>query len=116
METEELASLIENANDQWREILSVTESPESPLPPGWIDPFIRIASSFDLKNSSEVNLRTAREYVADNLALTCLDLSIHAKWGEKFYHYNSLKIPFSEIVGLSILAERIDHALGKSAL
>ena len=32
METEELASLIENANDLWREILSVTESPESPLP------------------------------------------------------------------------------------
>ena len=116
METEELASLIENANDLWREILSVTESPESPLRPGWIDPLIRIASSFDLKNSSEVNLRTAREYIADNLALTRLDLSIHAKWGEKFYHYNSLKIPFSEIVGLSILAERIDHALGKSAL
>ena len=44
METEELASLIKNANDLWREILSVTESPDSPLPPGWIDPFIRIAS------------------------------------------------------------------------
>src|ERR1700722_10558551 len=116
MTTEELTSLTENANDVWRTILSVTEAPESPLPPGWTDPFIRIASSFDLKDSSEKSLRKACEYVADNLALTRLDLSIHAKWGEKFYHYNSLRIPYSEIIGLSILAERIDHVLGKSAL
>ena len=116
MTTKELTSLTENANEVWRDILSITESPESPLPPGWTDPFVRIASSFDLKDSSEKSLRNAREYVADNLALTRLDLSIHAKWGEKVYHYNSLKIPFSEIIGLSILAERIDQALGKSAL
>lgn len=111
MTAEILASLTENANDVWREILSITESPERSLPPGWIDPFIRIASSFDLKDSSEKNLRQAREYVTDNLALTRLDLSIHAKWGEKVYHYNSLKTPVSEVIGLSILAERIDQVL-----
>ena len=116
MLTGELNSLIADANDVWREILNITESLESPLPPRWADPFIRIASGFDLKDSSGRNLKNAREYVADNLALTRLDLSIHAKWGERFYHYNSLKIPYSEIIGLSILAERIDHALGQSAL
>lgn len=111
MITDELKSLIADANDVWREILTITELTESPLPAGWVDPFVRIASSFDLKDSTEKNLRTAREYVADNLALTRLDLSIHTKWGEKVYHYNSLKTPFSEVIGLSILAERIDQAL-----
>ena len=111
MEPEDLISLTKKAGKVWRKILSLTEPTKSPLPDGWLDPFIRIASSFDLKDQSEANLRTARDYVADNLALARLDLSIHAKWGEKVYHYNSLKTPFSEVIGLSILAERIDQAL-----